>query len=303
MTNNRPSIPSGSIVVGVDGSRDADRAVRWAADQARLQQRPLAVVAAAGAPSAQGVGWTGAIAGTDPDRGGRVASQVWHVAEAAEVLALRVAPEIETSAHAVVGDPREVLTDLSADAHLLVVGSRGRGVVRSLLLGSVSSAVVRTASCPVVVCRPGTDGNPDGVIVGADGSAESLPVVEFAFEQASLHRQPLTVVHCFRDAVAAAAGFREATGEVLNEPELEELRLVLSESVAGFREKYPDVEVTLLLRHGLVDEALTRRDSSWDLVVVGRHPMTGLWRTLSGSIANAVVERARTNVAVVPERG
>lgn len=303
MTKNSLSIPSGSIVVGVDGSDHADRAVRWSAHQARREQRPLAVVAAAASPSAHEIGWTGVIAGTDPDRGDRVVSQVRHVAEAAAVLARREAPEIEVSAHVVIGDAREVLADLSAEAHLLVVGSRGRGAVRSLLLGSVSSAVVRTASCPVVVCRPGTDEQASGVIVGADGSAESLPVVEFAFDQASLRGQPLTVVHCFWDAIAAAAGFREASGEVLDEPELEELRVLLSETVAGFREKYPDVEVTLLLRHGLVDEALTRRDSSWDLVVVGRHPMTGLHRALVGSIANAVVERARTNVAVVPERG
>lgn len=292
-------IEPGSIIVGVDGSRHADRAVRWAAEQARLEQRRLVVVAAAGTPSVQDVGWNGAIAGTDPEP--HVVSHVRHAAEAGVERALAQAPEIEATAHAVLGDPREVLSDLSADAHLLVVGSRGRGVVRSLLLGSVSAAVIKMASCPVVVCRPASEGG-SGVIVGADGSEESLPVVEFAFAQASLRGQHLTVVHCFWDAVAAAAGFREASGEVLNQPDLEDLRVLLAESVAGFQEKYPDVNVELMLRHGLVDEALTRRGSAWDLVVVGRHPMTGLRRTLSGSIATAVTERAYTNVAVVPER-
>jgi nucleotide-binding universal stress UspA family protein len=302
MTNTTPRIEPGSIVVGVDGSRHADRAVRWAAEQARLEQRRLVVVAAAGTPSVQDVGWNGAIAGADPAGGPHVVSGVRHAAEAGVALALQEAPGIDATALPVVGDPREVLADLSADAHLLVVGSRGRGVVRTLLLGSVSAAVVRTASCPVIVCRPASGRGTSGVIVGADGSEESLPVVEFAFAQASLHGQPLTVVHCFWDAVAAAAGFREASGALLNQPDLEELRVLLAESVAGFQEKYPDVSVSLLLRHGLVDEALTRRDSSWDLVVVGRHPMTGLRRALSGSIAAAVVERAHTNVAVVPER-
>jgi nucleotide-binding universal stress UspA family protein len=299
MTNISARIEPGSIVVGVDGSKHADRAVRWAAEQARLEQRRLVVVAAAGVPSVQDVGWNGAIAGSDPEH---VVSSVRHVAEDAVTLALKEAPGIDASALAVLGDPREVLSELSTSAHLLVVGSRGRGVLRTLLLGSVSTAVVRTASCPVVVCRPTDDRASDGVIVGADGSEESLPVIEFAFAQASLRGLPLTVVHCFWDAVAAAAGFREASGEVLNQPDLEELRVVLAESIAGFQEKYPDVNVSLLLRHGLVDEALTRRNSAWDLVVVGRHPMTSLRRTLSGSIATAVVERAHATVAVVPER-
>lgn len=302
MTTDLASVPAGSIVVGVDGSRHAERAVRWAAVQAQREQRRLVVVAVADLPGVSEVGWDGTIPGNDPaadpDPG---TPRTRDIADAAVALAREVAPDIEVLACAAVGDPRVVLEDLSTDAHLLVVGSRGRGAIRSLLLGSVSSALVRTAACPVVVCRPGVEHERDGVIVGADGTAESLPVIEFAFAQAALHGRPLTVVHCFWDAVAAAAGFREAAGEILDQPELEELRLVLAQSIAGFREKYPDVDVTLVLRHGLVDEALTRSDSAWDLVVVGRHPMAGLRRALVGSIANAVVERASTTVAVVPE--
>lgn len=303
MTNSNARVQPGSIVVGVDGSRHADRAVRWAAEQARLEQRRLVVVAASGAPTVQDVGWNGVIAGTDPESDPRVSAGVRRVADAAVSLALSVAPGIEAEALAVIGDPREALVALSEAAHLLVVGSRGRGPVRTLLLGSVSTAVVKLTSSPVVVCRARSESHGDGVIVGADGSEESLPIVEFAFAQASLRGLPLTVVHCFWDAVAAAAGFREASGQFLDEPQLEELRMVLAESIAGFREKYPDVPVSLLLRHGLVDEALTRHGSAWDLIVVGRHPMVGLRRTLSGSIATAVVERAHANVAVVPERG
>jgi nucleotide-binding universal stress UspA family protein len=294
-------IEPGSIVVGVDGSRHAARAVRWAAEQARLEQRRLVVVAAAGVPSVQDVGWNGAIAAAGPDGETHVVSSVRHVAEEAVELAQSEAPGIEVTPLAVIGDPREVLAELSDTAHLLVVGSRGRGTVRTLLLGSVSAALVKMSSCPVVVCRPKSERKGAGVIVGVDGSEESLPIIEFAFAQASLRSQALTVVHCFWDAVAAAAGFREASGEIANEPELEQLKVLVAESIAGFREKYPDVKVSTMLRHGLVDEALTRRDSAWDLVVVGRHPMTGLRRALSGSIANAVVERAHTNVAVVPE--
>jgi len=295
------NIQAGSIVVGVDGSEHAERAVRWAAEQAHLQQRRLVTVSVARAATVQSVGWTGEVAGRSPETA-LAHEGIRAIAEEAAELARAWRPDITVEPLAVVGDAREVLADLSADAHLLVLGSRGRGTIKSLLLGSVSETVSRLASCPVVVCRPPGQGqhNP-GVVVGADGTPESLPVIEFAFEQASVLGLPLTVLHCFWDAIAAAAGFREASGEVLSQPDLEELRLVLAESVAGFQEKYPDVDVTLLLRHGLVDGALSPRGHWWDLVVVGRQPLTAAARFLHGSITAAVVERAHSTVAVVPE--
>lgn len=270
-----------AVVVGVDGSQHSERAVRWAAEQARLQHRPLLVVAVA---EAEGI------------------TAARDIASAAVGIARHHEPGIDAEVLTEVGDPRSVLVDASRTAHLLVLGSRGRGAIRSLLLGSVSTAVLKATACPLVICRPPRGGERrPGVLVAADGTAESLPVIEFAFEQAALRGLPLTVVHCFWDVIAAVAGFREASGEFLADQHLEELRLVLAESTAGFSERFPDVEVTTMLRHGLVDEALSERGKKWDLIVVGRHPVVGLSRTLTGSIATAVVERAHSTVAVVPE--
>ena len=101
--------------------------------------------------------------------------------------------------------------------------------------------------------------------------------------------------------VAAVAHYKGMSEEDLIPDELQQLHILLSESVAGLREKYPDVPVSLQLRHGLVDEALSPRGASWDLVVVGRHPVDSLDRWLSGSIAIAVLERSHATVAVVPQ--
>jgi hypothetical protein len=117
---------------------------------------------------------------------------------------------------------------------------------------------------------------------------ESLPVIEFAFAFASPRGLRLAVLHVYWDAVAAVAGLRGGPEEVLDQPDVEELRVALSQSVAGFSEKYPDVSVSLHLQHGLV---------------VGRHPMDSLGQMLIGSIATAVLERAHNTVAVVPEAG
>lgn len=269
-------IDPGNIVVAVDGSDHAERAVHWAADQASLERRPLLVVT--------------------------VGEDNRSIADGAAALARGLHPELRVETLPTTGDPRRVLIELSSQARLLVIGSRGRGTLKSMLLGSVSAAVSAQAACPTVICRPAA-GNEDsrGVVVGADGTAESLPVIEFAYQQASLRRLPLTVLHCFWDAVAAVARLRESSGGVPGDSDVEDLRAVLAQSVAGFTEKYPDVSVTLSLKHGFVDEALSPRGEAWDLIVVGRHPMNSISRVLVGSMATAVIERAQSTVAVVPE--
>ncbi len=291
-------ITPGSIIVAVDGSKHAARAVSWAAEQAHLEKRPLAVVHAAGEGDVRSV----AMASIEGVRPGALPDVLHHargvVGEAVE-LARSLWPDLSIAAHPVIGDPRHVLVEASEHAHLIVLGSRGRGVFRTLLLGSVSTAVSKHAACPVVVCRPTPEGaTAHGLVVGADGTPESLPVIEFAFQQASLRRLPLTVLHCFWDVVAAVSGVQEVeqTGEAA-----EDLRLLLSESIAGLSEKYPDVNVTLRLAHGLADEALAHMADQWGLIVVGRHPVHTVSRLLSGSMSTAVLERAHCTVAVVPE--
>lgn len=272
-------IRPGSIVVGADGSKHAVRAVTWAAEQAALERRPLVVLTAD----------DGAVHRTN--------------AEALQ-LARDVAPGIDVVGLTAASDPRSTLVELSRAAHLVVLGSRGRGTVRTMLLGSVSAAVSRLSSCPVVVCRPrAEEHHGKGVIVGADGTEASLAVLDFAFTQASLRGQALTVVHCVWDVVAAVAGLRNVRVEDVDLGPEDEAHLLLAESVAGFAEKYPDVPVTLRVTHGLVDDVLGGRTAAWDLVVVGRHPLDTVGRLVTGSIATAVLERAHTTVAVVPEPG
>ncbi|UMG91893.1 universal stress protein [Nocardioides sp. TF02-7] len=194
------------------------------------------------------------------------------------------------------GEPRGVLTDLAAHAHLLVLGSRGRGAVLSRLLGSVSASVGKHASCPVVVVRPGHRRATDhGVLVGADGTLQSLPVIEFAFRQASLHDQPLTVLHCVWDLAAAVDG-----PSLLRDGQ-PEARALLSESVAGFRERYPEVRVDLQVARGFAETCLAADSDRWSLIVVGRHPAESLGRLATPTVATSVLERARTCVAVVPQ--
>jgi nucleotide-binding universal stress UspA family protein len=138
-----------TIVVGVDGSDGSTAALEFAAEEAALREAPLRIVAAWDVPAAvYGSGFTPAVdAGTLEALGGRMQE----LAEEAAEKAKKLQPSIEVEAAAVAGQPADVLLETAAGAGLIVVGRRGLGGFKTLLLGSVSQQVVHHASCPVVV--------------------------------------------------------------------------------------------------------------------------------------------------------
>lgn len=292
-------ITPGAIVAAVDGSSHAHQAVQWAAAEARVEGRPLVLVHAAGHVGAKP---TTVQVATRNDEFAWLddslrASHL--ILEEAKEVARQVAADANVSGFSLAGEPRQTLPELSDDTHLLVLGSRGRGAVRSRLLGSVSAHVAKAARCPVVVVRPnGQGGLEDGVVVAADATAESGPVVEFAFQQASLHGVPLTILHCLYDVAVTVAG--RAGGYVRAVPDAEERAQRLADSISGLAEKYPGVEMSRVLGRGTVEQCLSSHQRSWSLVVVGRHPVHGLdW--LTGSTAVDVMEHSTSPIAVIPE--
>jgi nucleotide-binding universal stress UspA family protein len=197
-----------------------------------------------------------------------------------------------------VADPRDALLDVSRHAAMMVLGSRGRGAVRSLLLGSVGVAVTRHAHCPVVVLRPSKPGLVRrGVLVGVDGTERSRAPLEFAFRQASRRGLPITVLHAFQDVVATVTEPHLVTVQT---EELEEQRLLLAETIAGMREKYPDVPVRTELARGYAADCLVRMADRMNLVVVGAHHGGAASEIMFGSVASSVVDHATCPVAVVP---
>jgi nucleotide-binding universal stress UspA family protein len=200
-------IPAGSVVVGIDGSHHADHALDWAALHAASEARPLVLLHSV-VGTANASMWL-AQAGIDPspylsdaDAGGRAVLGVAAKRAAKRAPSGRAPILVLTRT-----DPRSALIEVSAQAAMVVIGSRGRGPVSSLLLGSVSAAVAGIARCPVVVVRPQRLGLVRrGVLVGVDGTAAALPVLEFAYLQAAELGLPLTVLHMLYDSLAAAEG-------------------------------------------------------------------------------------------------
>ena len=140
--------PSRLVVVGVDGSRESEAALRFAADEAKLRGALLRIVCA-WEPSAPGYLGEAFTPTTDAfDSAEHHAEDV--LRHALEQLR---AESLEVEAVAEEGGPPAVLLEQAADAELLVVGSRGLGTAKWLMLGSVSHDLAQHARCPVVIVR------------------------------------------------------------------------------------------------------------------------------------------------------
>jgi nucleotide-binding universal stress UspA family protein len=286
---------AGTVVFGVDGSKSAGHALDWAVDQAAVERRALTLVHAI---SPLRTVRTDQLGGFDGQVQDALLAEGLEILRVARQAAIRRAPDLEVNEVIRVMDARALLLSLSTDASLLVLGSRGRGPVRSLLLGSVGVAVSRHAHCPVVIHRPGNPGTVRrGVLVGIDGTNDSRPALEFAFAQASVRRLPLTVLHSFWDAQAGVAGPHRVD---LHSAEFEEHRLLIAESVAGLREKFPDVRMDIELARGYPGDCLVLAGAQMHLIVVGAHRGGAASAIVSGSTAATVVEHAACVVAVVP---
>lgn len=139
-----------TIVVGVDGSDTSKRALRWALDYADPSDRLIAAHVWRLIPA--GAFEIPAIDLTDLENRARVVLQDSLDEVVGESAGDDGGPTIDTVVR--MGHVGEALIELSHDADLLVVGSRGYGGFRGLLLGSVSTYIVHHAKCPVTVIPP-----------------------------------------------------------------------------------------------------------------------------------------------------
>lgn len=281
-------IPQDTVVVGIDGSDGSERALDWAVAQAVLERCPLTL---AHGIDAAGVVWTDPMGGSHQVAVDAMVDDGRRLVAAARGRVAELAPGLAVHESSMLADPRVMLLELATNARLVTVGSRGRGPVASLLLGSVGVALVRHAPGPVVVVRRehrgwAGEGAVAGVVAGVDGGPGSRAVVEFGYRQAALRELPLTILHCTWEPRSAGAE--------------DDPRLPISEPLSGLAETYPDVRARIEIVPGAPAEELVAASRRMDLVVVGAHHGGRLSAVLSGSVSQSVVEHAECPVAVVP---
>ncbi|GAA4547436.1 universal stress protein [Pseudonocardia xishanensis] len=284
----------GPVVVGVDGSASGAEAVCWAAREAARRRARLRLVSALVLPEPNHIG--------NPGLGTSYKSTMTEAAE--QVLADAVAlardtePGVDMESELRTGFAVPVLLAESQEAGLVVVGSRGLGGFSGLLVGSVAVALAARGTSPVVVVRgDAEEGAADDVrpvVVGVDGSPISEEALALAFEEAALHGAPLLALHTWQDDVVELS---IAPLVDWNAVEAEE-HVLLAERLAGWAEKYPDVEVRRRVVRDRPAAELVELSRGARLVVVGSRGRGGVRGLLLGSVGHALIHHSSCPVLI-----
>ncbi|MFZ6004102.1 MAG: universal stress protein [Actinomycetota bacterium] len=286
----------GSIVVGVDGSEGAAQALRWAAAEAACRGWFVQAVLAWGYLDQH---HTIVAERFDPAYTARDAERAL---DSYIKAALGAEGSEGVERHLIADLPARALLESSRGADLLVVGARGLGGFRGLLLGSVSQKCLHQSSVPVAVIRPdGTttrNGQPQRVLVGVDGSSAARRALAWAIDEARARSAVIEVLHAWQPPFVG--GF-PLTGETIDFTEFEHCAHELVDHALAA----PDigdlpcsVERTVVCAGAA--SALLEASERADVVVVGARGIGSVQRMLLGSISSQVALHAARPVVVVP---
>lgn len=281
------------IVVGVDGSAAADRALRWAVREAELRSAVIELVYGyALHPHAAMFGRS------DRDLANDTMDTI---VERNRGLLDRV--KWTTTLVALIAGPTGALLDVGEDADLIVVGSRGLGGFGELFVGGTSYRTAAHASAPVAVVREG--GEPDdgarAPVVGVDGSRASRRALRWALGEAAVRGVGVTVVHAYYEPSDLALG------TLASDQALEEYRQRAHADAVDLVDRALDevavpaaVDVERVALPGSPAGVLLKAAAPDRLLVVGTRGRGALGRTLFGSVSHQCLHHARGPMVVVP---
>lgn len=282
------------IIVGVDGSPQADRALRWAVSEAQLR---LAIVDLVHCyvVSARGVVLHA------PERE-QAEAQLDEIVERNRDVLDRV--KWTSTTMGVFSTPSAGLVEAAEDGDLIVLGARGTGGFRRLRLGSTSYRTASHATSPVAVIHPDEQAADDArrpLVVGIDDSRGATRALRWATDEAERRGVALTVVHAYQPPPEPAMlgslspashahaldSARDAAQQVVDD-------MVDAVAVAA------SVSVERVIEHGTAAEVLLARAADSHLLVVGTHGRGALGRLAFGSVSHQCLHHATGPVVVVP---
>lgn len=283
------------VVVGIDGSECDELAIRWATKEASMRRLPLRVVNVLDPPVMARP--------LDIDLADRILTycreHARQIVDDGAARARSLVPDVEVTPTVIAGQVVPALLAETANARLVVLGSGRRFDATRVRLGSVAAHVSAHATCPVIVARSPVTGElatavgRGGIVVGVDGSAISEAAIAFAFEEASWRGLGLTVIHAWQTArMPVTFDVAEATREAAEER-------VLAEALAGWSEKYPDVQVMSRLVRDHPARALMEESMGAVLLVLGSHGRGRFAEMVLGSVSQVMLRHASTSIAIV----
>lgn len=286
------------VTVAVNGTEGSLRALDWAVDEAHARRRRLRIVYVFNWPVYKSIPTN--LSELDVDAFGH------GVVKEAERHARERRPDLDVDLAHFIGELGPVLLREAERAEMIVVGSRNRKLVSAVLVGSTGLELAASAACPAVIVPDREEAPPPTgrILVGVDGSECAQAAAEWAFAEAAERGAVLRVVtvhhhpsHGFSLSQKDYAGtdFTEAAA-------YEEARRLLSESIAGERERYPQVVVEEKVLLGHPAQKLISQAEDADLIVVGTRGRGGFAGMLLGSVSQSVLTHVPRPVAIVHTR-
>lgn len=300
------------VIVGVDGSSTGERALDWAAAAAARRGNTLRIVHALSMPLV-----------TTPYAVPTRFSPTPEVADQANALLSdavdrvgRLHPGVKTETVMSEDDASWALLEAARQGDLVVVGSRGLGAVRSVVLGSVSVRVSSHAPCPVIVVPPAEEAekaekaekteeattDQRRIVVGVDGSKPSLRALRFALSEAADADAELVIVNSWQVPIPldgmslAASGYRLDEDPFVRGSE----ELVSAQLQEAVTEKTEGVDTRGVSTQEHPVTALLDAGKGADLIVVGSRGRGGFRGLMLGSVSQGVLHHATVPVAVLP---
>ncbi|MGW2209711.1 universal stress protein [Streptomyces sp. NPDC001781] len=282
------------IVVGVDPDPVHRMALAWAADEAVRRRLPLRAVHVEGVPTR---GYRGREVPPSWEEWNEALHETGRqvLGQAVDFVSARH-PRLEVDALLAEGDPVWVLREQSRDATAVVLGSRHLSRKQEVFgSASVALPVMARTHCPlVVVPEPEhVTEEPAFFVVGVDGGEHSAAVVDVAFEEAALRGARLRAL-----LVLEPGPLRVFEG---HQPQ-QECRRLLSEIVAGRKDRFPEVDLHHEVLAGHPVQVLTDASAHALGLVVGTRGRGGFTGMLLGSVSQGVLNHARCPVIAVPTR-
>lgn len=286
------------LVVGVDGSDSSLTAVDWAADEAARLALPLRIVYAS-----LWERYEGAVPAWSLDRpSGQVLAE--NIVAAGAERVRRRAPDMQVTTDIAAENAASALLREGRRAEAVVVGSRGRGELADLLLGSVALVAAARSSGPVIVVRGDRDAlesRHGRVLLGVGPHDVDSPAVRFAFREAAVRDAELDVVCAWRRPPHEPVDHTALPGEAPRDHE-GRARMLLDKAVETAAREYPQVRLRRTTLEGAARKVLTERSAAADLLIVGARRSGGLIGMELGRVAHRALHHALCPVAVVPQR-
>jgi nucleotide-binding universal stress UspA family protein len=278
-------------LVGVDGSAGAEHALRWSLARAKNRAARISAVQV----------WQPYMSGA-LDLGGPIA--VEDAVRAAQAVLDDLAERIGETAVPVrwsveSGGVSRVLLDLSAEADLVVVGTRGRGGFKRLLLGSVSHQCATHSRVPIVVVPPTAklDTTTEHVVVGMDGSDNAKAALRWALEFAPAGCT-IRVVGAWELSPAATVGDLRHPSELTQEAK-RRFEVATDDVVSSMSS---EATIVRQFQYGQPAKTVLDADEQADLIVVGARGRGTIGAAILGSTSTRILHESAAAVVVVPAR-